>query len=212
MRFSLRHLIYIAVFGALWAAIEATLGAYLHLLFPPGASFLPLVGTVTAALGIAVALVGRRFVPHAGSVVMMSVVTALLKLISIGGVKLGPVLGILIEGVIVELALLAFRRRSPSPLVRVIEPRFSYIVAGALAVASTFFQKFLFAAIFLGKSFGQTFDGFVKQGGSVFGLAARYALVIVVLFVALDALVGGLAGLLGWQVGQATALRLAKRE
>ncbi|MGA9349223.1 MAG: hypothetical protein WBW48_10525 [Anaerolineae bacterium] len=47
---------------------------------------------VTGAL-----LVGRRFVPQAGSVFMIGVVAALLKLLSIGGVKMGPLLGILIE-------------------------------------------------------------------------------------------------------------------
>jgi hypothetical protein len=212
MKFSLRHLIYIAVFGALWAAVEATVGAYLHVIFPPGASFLPLVGTVTAAVGVAVALTGRRFLPQAGSVLMISVVTALLKLISIGGTKLGPVLGILIEGLIAELALQAFRRHGDSHSGQIVELPFSYVLAGALAVMSTFFQKFLFAAIFLGASLSQTLQGFVKQGSSVFGLQPQLAALIVLVFLLFDGVVGGVAGLLSWQVGKATSARLGKRD
>ena len=110
MKFTLRHLVYIAVFGALWGAIEMTLGAYLHVLLPPGANYLPLVGTAITALGLAVALVGRLFVPQAGSIFMIGVVAALLKLLSVGGVKLGPLLGILIESGLAEVVLLAAGR------------------------------------------------------------------------------------------------------
>jgi len=34
-KWSLRDWVYVAVFGALWGAVEITLGAYLHLIFPP---------------------------------------------------------------------------------------------------------------------------------------------------------------------------------
>ena len=33
--FTTRDWVYIAVFGALWGAIEINLGAYLHVIFPP---------------------------------------------------------------------------------------------------------------------------------------------------------------------------------
>ena len=211
MKFTLRQLIYIAVFGALWAAVEMTLGAYLHVLLPPGASYVPLVGPALAALGLAIALVGRRFVPQAGSVFMIAVIAAVLKLLSIGGVKLGPFIGILIEGALAELTLLALRRRGPMFQTGLAEGQFSFVLAGALAVASTIPQKFLFASIFLGRSFSKTFQGVVKQGAGVFGLEMRYALAIIVLLLLIDMILGGLAGVLAWQVGRAAEVRLARR-
>jgi hypothetical protein len=200
MKFTLRHLVYIAVFGALWGAIEMTLGAYLHVLLPPGASYLPLVGTAITALGLAVALVGRRFVPQAGSIFMIGVVAALLKLLSVGGVKLGPLLGILIESGLAEVVLLAARRAG----------RFSFALAGALAVASTLPQKFLFASLFLGRSLPQTYQGMIKEGAGVFALEVRYALVILGLLLLIDLALGGLAGGLAWEVGRIAQVRLAR--
>jgi len=200
MKFTLRHLVYIAVFGALWGAIEMTLGAYLHVLLPPGASYLPLVGTAITALGLAVALVGRRFVPQAGSIFMIGVVAALLKLLSVGGVKLGPLLGILIESGLAEVVLLAAGRAG----------RFSLALAGALAVASAIPQQFLFASLFLGRNLYQTYQGMIKEGGGVFALEARYALVILGLLLLIDLALGGLAGALAWEVGRIAQVRLAR--
>lgn len=200
MKFTLRQLVYIAVFGALWGALEMSVGAYLHVLLPPEASYLPLVGPTMAALGLAIALVGRRFVPQAGSVLMIGIVAALLKLLSLGGVKVGPLLGILIESGIAEVVLLG-----------VGQPRqWGFVVAGALAVASTLPQKFLFASLFLGRSLEQTYAGVVKEGSGVFGLEMRYALLIVALLLLVDAILGGLGGVLAWQVSEISKTRLAR--
>jgi len=200
MKFTLRHLVYIAVFGALWGAIEMTLGAYLHVLLPPGASYLPVAGTAVTALGLAIALVGRRFVPQTGSILMIGTVAALLKLLSVGGVKLGPVLGILIESGLAEVVLLAACRPG----------RFSFALAGALAVASTLLQKFLFGSLLLGRSLTQTYQGMIKEGSRVFALDVRYALVILGLLVLIDLALGGLAGVLAWEVGRIAQARLAR--
>jgi hypothetical protein len=64
--FTTRDWVYIAVFGALWGAIEITLGAYLHVIFPPLADTF-LVGVIMAGLGGVIALTGRHFVPYTGS-------------------------------------------------------------------------------------------------------------------------------------------------
>ncbi len=108
MRFAVRELVYIAIFGAIWGAVEITLGSYLHVIFPPLADTF-LVGLILTSIGTVVALIGRLFVPRTGSVLMIGVVTAILKMLSIGGVKIGPMAAILVESLLMELGLLAAR-------------------------------------------------------------------------------------------------------
>ena len=79
--FTVRDLVYIAVFGALWGALEITLGAYLHVLFPPLADTF-LIGVIMAGLGSVIVLVGRYFVPHTGAAIAIGIITALLKAIA----------------------------------------------------------------------------------------------------------------------------------
>jgi hypothetical protein len=194
-----RDLVYVGLFGALWGALEMTLGAYLHTLLPAGAA--PLVGPVMAALGIAVALVGRQFVPRRGAILMIGLIAALLKLVSLGGVRWGPLLGILIEAALVELVLLVVGRPR----------RLAHILAGALAVGSTLGQRFLFAPLFLGSSIGEVWEKLVGQGSALFGGAVRIAIAIVLLLLAIELLLGALAGELAWQVGRTAVQRLSRR-
>ena len=82
--YTVRDWVYIAVFGALWGALELTLGAYLHVLFPPLANTF-FTGLIMAGIGAVIALVGRTFVPRTGAVLGIGIVTALLKVLSLGG-------------------------------------------------------------------------------------------------------------------------------
>ncbi|HUW12716.1 MAG TPA: ECF transporter S component, partial [Anaerolineae bacterium] len=108
-RLTTRDLVYIAVFGALWGAMEITLGSYLHAVFPQGVTPIVGAGTIMTAIGIIVALVGWLFVPRTGAVLMIGVVAAILKGFSISGVKLSPMLAIVIECLLVEVGLLIKR-------------------------------------------------------------------------------------------------------
>ena len=50
----------------------------------------------------------------------------------------------------------------------------------------------------------------IKEGGGVFALEARYALVILGLLLLIDLALGGLAGVLAWEVGRIAQVRLAR--
>jgi len=91
---------FVSAFGALWGAFEVTVGAFLHSLR------LPMGGVLLAALSGLLLVAGRQVFPVRGSSLAAGVVAALLKSLSPGGVILGPMLGILTEAALVELALL----------------------------------------------------------------------------------------------------------
>ena len=94
-----RHLVTLAVFGALWGVAEMSLGAVLHALK------LPLTGLIMSGVGMLVALTGYSFVPRRGAVLTIGVVAALLKAFSVGSVVFSPMLAIVAEAILAELAL-----------------------------------------------------------------------------------------------------------
>ena len=207
--FTTRDWVYVAVFGALWGAIEISLGAYLHVIFPPLADTF-LVGVIMAGLGCIIALTGRHFVPHAGSVLMISVVTALLKALSLGGVKIGPMVAILAEGLLMEAGLvLGFGRLGYSTQAR--QPaRWAFALAGALAVSWNFFHKFVMMRLLYGQGFTEVAVKMVKEGSQLLGLDVRYSIAILVVLFVIRLIVGAVAGWLAWDLGGAVRRRLAR--
>jgi hypothetical protein len=196
--FTTRDWVYIAVFGALWGAIEITLGAYLHVIFPPLADTF-LVGVIMAGLGGIIALTGRHFVPYTGSVLMIGVVTALLKALSLGGVKIGPMVAILAESLLIEAGLLACQ---PS--------RWGFALAGALAVSWNFFHKFVMMRLLFGQGVSEVAIKMVKEGSALLGLDVRYSIAILVVLFFVRLVVGAMAGWLAWDLGGAVQRRLAR--
>ena len=197
--FTTRDWVYIAVFGALWGAIEITLGAYLHVIFPPLADTF-LLGVIMAGLGGIIALTGRHFVPHTGSVLMIGVVTALLKALSLGGVKIGPMVAIVVESLLMEAGLLLARQPT----------RWGFALAGALAVSWNFFHKFAMMRLLFGQGVYEVAVNMVKDGSKLLGLDVRYSIAILVVLFVTRLVVGAVAGWLAWDLGGAVRRRLAR--
>jgi len=198
--FTVRDWIYVAVFGALWGCVEITLGGYLHTLFPPLADTL-LTGIIMAGIGAIIALIGRYFVAKRGAVLCIGLVTALLKVFSLGGVIVGPLLAIIIEAALMELALLP--GKSPA--------RAHYMLAGALAVSWNFFHKFAMMRLLYGQGVEQVFVKMVEDGSKLLGLDMSYALLITGVLLLLRIVVGAAAGWLAWDLSRAVARRLVVR-
>jgi hypothetical protein len=199
MKFSVRELVYVAIFGAIWGALELTLGSYLHVIFPPLADTF-LVGLIMASLGAVVALVGYHFVPRTGAVFMIGVITAVLKMISLGGVKAGPLVAILAESLLMELGLYVARKPS----------RWGFVLAGVLAVVWNFFHKFIMMYVLFGKGVYEVYASMVQEGASVLRIDAAYALVIIAILFLIRIVAGGLAGWIAWDLGRVVRGRLAR--
>jgi len=200
VRFTLRELVYVAIFGAIWGTLEMSAGSYLHLIFPPLTTPFVGVGTIMTGLGMVVALMGRLFVPKRGSVVMIGVITAILNALSLGGVVLSPMLAIVIESLLAELGLLLSRRPS----------RWGFALAGSLAVLWTFFHKFFASYFLLGRGIYEVYLGVLRSGVQTLGVGMECALIVIALFLLIRLVTGGLAGWLAWEVGRRVQARLAK--
>lgn len=195
--YSLRDWVYVAVFGALWGAAELTLGAYLHVLFPPVANTF-VTGLIMAGLGAVIAMVGRQFVPRGGAVFMIGVITVLLKTLSLGGIIIGPVVAILAEALLIELTLTLAQQ----PVRR------HFVLAGSLAVSWNFFHKFIMMRILYGRGIEQVYVKMVVDGSKVLGIDVNYGLLVIGLLFLMRVAVGAVAGWLAWDLGGAVRRRL----
>jgi hypothetical protein len=192
MKLTTRELVTLTVFGTLWGAVEISLGSLLHLLN------LPMSGPLLAAIGLAIALIGRLFVPRRGSTIYIGVVATVLKLFSIGSVVVGPMVGIVIEAVIAEIVLTAFGQPR----------RLSFVLAGALAVLWTLAQPFFTGIVLFGRDIFVIWLDLLDTGSRLFGIDASAAIWILLVLGAVHFVLGAAAGWLAWGSGRMLQARL----
>jgi len=180
---TVREWVFVGLFGALWGAAEMTLGSVLHLIFPPVADTF-LVGLIMASVGCLIALCGRVFVPHRGSILLIGLITAVLKAFSLGGVKIGPIIGILAESLLLELGLLVMRRDSYA----------AFGVAGLLAVSWNFFHRFVMMGLLYGAGFFEVAARMVRDGSRLLGVREELIFVILGVLLAIRMAAGAAAG------------------
>ncbi len=188
-----RSLVYIGVFGALWGAIETTIGAVFHTLN------LPFSGLLLTGVGMTVALIGRLFVPQRGSVLFIGLVAAFLKMFSIGGIVILPMLGIVMESLLAELVLAVRPKAS----------RFAFVAAGAVACFWPFVHPFVTQGILAGSGIFTIYTRTIRNGARLLGLPETAILAVLAILIALHLLVGALAGVLAWDAGRVIARRLS---
>ncbi len=184
---------YVAAFGALWGAAEITLGSFLHTLR------MPFTGVLLASAGAALLIAQRQALPRRGAALATGLVAALCKSMSPGGAILGPMLGILAEAALVELALLPAQRSVVTSL-----------LAGALAALWAVCQKFLMQYLFYGGSVVDLYLSLLRQATQVLGVPSDAGWTALGGLLAVIASVGGTAGVLGWRVGREGMRRLAR--
>jgi len=194
MKFNTRQLVILAVFGALWGLVEISLGSVLH------AIRMPMSGVVLSAIGLTIALIGRFFVPKAGSTLFIGIIAMILKLFSIGSVVVGPMIGILAAAIVAEIVLTAAQRPS----------RPAFLLAGGLAVLWTLIQPFFAGLLLFGRDAMSIWLGLLEEGARLFGLGTEAAVLIVVLLVVVRLLIGAAAGWLAWRVGGLLQTRLGR--
>ncbi|HKJ26870.1 MAG TPA: hypothetical protein VJ965_04450 [Anaerolineales bacterium] len=194
MKLSTRELVTIAVFGTLWGIVEMTLGGVLKSLD------IPMSGMFLAAVGLTVAMVGRVFVPKRGATIFIGVIAMLLKLFSLGGVILGPMVGIFTEALVAELVLST--RKKPNQII--------LMLAGALGVVWVIAQPFVTGPLLFGRTFFVVWLDFLDTARRVLGLGDSALVLVLGLYILIHLVVGVLAGVLAWNVGKQVRSRLGK--
>lgn len=187
----------IAVFGALWGSVEMSVGAWMH------AASVPFTGLFLAGIGVCIALIGYVFVPRAGAVFMISLVAALLKAFSVGGVVLNPMIAIVVEGVLAEAGLaLGGRRRELLP----------FLLAGALAVNWSLVQPFFTQGVLAGQGVLEIYTRTLEEVARLLHLSSGMVVALITFIVLLHTAVGLCSGGVAIVVGRQLTRRLRSRE
>ena len=88
---------YAALFGTLWGALELTIGTALHL------AGVPLYGVLMSLIALVCLVTLRRLQPRFGVCALAGAVAIFLKIFALGGLRPGPMVGIGLAALLVEL-------------------------------------------------------------------------------------------------------------
>ena len=138
--------------------------------------------------------------PRRGSTLFIGVLAMLLKLFSLGGVIIGPMVGIISEALVAEIVLsLAGRPR-----------RAALMLAGALGVAWVLLQPFVTGPLLFGRTFFTVWLDLLDLGQRLLGLAPSTALWIAAGLSVIHLCIGGLVGWLSWDLARLLQTRLGR--
>lgn len=124
-----------SIVGGLWAAVEIIIGSFLHNLR------IPMSGTILAANGVILMVAFHRHWGDKGLIWRAGLITALMKSVSPSAIILGPMIGILMEAMLLEFAVRVFGRNA-----------FGYILGGVLAISGVLVHKAVSLLILYGFS------------------------------------------------------------
>jgi hypothetical protein len=142
-------------------------------------------------IGVTVALIGRLFVPRRGSVFFIGIVTALLKMLSLGGIVINPMIAILAESLIAELALMPFGRPR----------RAGFVIAGGAATLWCLVHPFLTQGLVAGRGLLTIYRLTLEKGADLLGLDLTAIVPILVALTAGHFLFGAVCGFAAWDLG-----------
>lgn len=177
-------------FGAMWGALEATVGTFLHALR------VPFGGTMLAATGAAFLIALRVVYPRRGVVLAAGAVCAGVKLLSPSTSVVGPVVGILVESLLVELVCLGFGANPVSAL-----------LGGALATLWALSQKVLTQIVYYGAPVLSLYQELLSRAEKWLHLAPSGGIMVVLPFASLVGLIGAVMAVVGYRAGHAALAR-----
>lgn len=192
---SSREMVRAASFGALWGALEITLGG------PLQAAHVPFRGTLMTFLGIGLALVGFALTPRRGFVLMCGATASLLRLLSPSGHPLFPMAAILIEAALAEAALRALRYRPSTG---------AFVVTATTALLWDFVHPFATQAMQAGVDLPMAYIRIIRKGASMLGFPDASLGIVIGALVGLRLAAGLLCGLVASGLARRLAARLAQ--
>ncbi|MFC1618905.1 hypothetical protein ACFL45_03070 [Candidatus Neomarinimicrobiota bacterium] len=184
-----RLIAYIAVFGSLWGLAEASLGTTLHLLK------IPFSGLILTAIALNIILIARAFYDAPGSTISIALLAAVIKALSLSTIKVGPIVGILMEGLLAEAIL------------TLIGPgRTGFLIAGLSLGIYPLVQSIITRTILFGAAFVpmilELVEGLSNRVGSGFGW------ILLITYVILHVVIGLAAAGIAWTIRRHTAAKL----
>lgn len=174
-----------AVIGGLWASVEIVMGSFLHNLR------IPLAGTILATQGILILVAFNQVWKERGIIFRAGIITALMKSISPSSVILGPMIGILLEAILLETFLFVFGRNL-----------IGSILASSIALSSALFHKIFSILILYGWNIVLIYKNIYIYFQKIFHNDTLSPLQFIILIVFVYLFFGALAGIIGIYIGK----------
>jgi len=174
-----------AVIGSLWASVEIILGSFLHNIK------MPMSGTVMSFISVMLIIAFSQVWKERWIILRAGIICALMKSVSPSAIILGPMVGITMEALLIELAMLALGRNL-----------LAYMLGGGLAVSGVLIQKVVSLLIAYGLNFAYTFSNLIEYSSrqlSIQGISPKTALFILI---GVYQLSGAWAALTGYILGK----------
>jgi hypothetical protein len=175
----------IGVFGALWGLMEISLGTLVKGLR------IPMGGAMLTAVACLIFLTGRYFIRRKFSILIMGGIAATIKVFSVGTVIAGPFMAILIEACIAEILILFLGIN-----------RLSFILTSMVLVIYTIIHPFISQGIIFGANIYKVYLETIQKVADVFHTSYQYLAVIVLLYILMHALLGGISGWIAYSLAK----------
>ena len=184
IKFTTREIALLALLSTVWSAIEINLGILLQTLQ------IPFKGAFLTFLALIVLFIGRDLVPKRGAIILMGMTTALIKFIFLGGMAINPVIGILIEVILVEICLFQNQPRN-----------YNFYMAGAVGIAWTFIHPFFTQGLLAGWGILKVYKILIEKSASLLGFDQQFFGIFLFVFIA-HVFLGAIAGAFGFKFSQ----------
>jgi nucleoside-triphosphatase THEP1 len=179
------------IIGSVWGAFEIVAGSLLHNLAVP-----MVAGTILSAIGVVVMVTGARIYGDKGIFWRSALVCAALKTVSPSPVILSPMIGIALEGVLMEFGVLVLGLNM-----------FGYILGGGFALLSILGFKFIRLIMIYGTDLVEAYKSVFSFAFSAETLTRYGYLLPIILLVAIYMLIGGFAAYTGYKGGNSIKAR-----
>lgn len=174
-----------AVVGGLWASIEIIIGSFLH------NTRLPFAGSMLAFAGTVLLIGFYQIWPQKGLIIRAGLITAVMKSVSPSAIILGPMTGILLEAVLLELVIMLLGNNL-----------LSLMFAGILSVSSALFHKVVSILILYGFDLIQIYMNIINFALKQFNLKDAGEWQVLFTLLSVYVLFGATAGVVGLFIGR----------
>jgi len=182
---------YAALFGTLWGALEATLGTAVYL------GRVPLRGTLMGVVGLLCLVCLRRLQPRPGVCLLAGAVAVFLKIFTLGGLYPGPIIGIAVQALAVEVAMTGLGGGAVGAA-----------VGGFVTLATNPLQKLGMTWLVAGGDAVSASLRLLEESAAALGFSGVSAVTVVWMLVVVTGMVGAAGGLWAWWVAGRVARRV----
>lgn len=183
-----------AVVGSIWASLEIIIGSFLHNLR------VPFSGTILAVMSVYLLIAFVQIWNDRGLIWRAGLICALMKSVSPSAVIIGPMTGIMLEALLLELFIMAFGRNL-----------IGYIIGGAAAVLSSLLHKLITLLLLYGFDFVRILSGLYQFSVRQVKLEETSPSAVIAIIASLY-IIAGIAGAIGGYMAGKRYIRNRERE